>query len=129
MKCVKKFIRLLPIIYLLFLFLIFIFNDGVFTLFTNAEIDGLGSFIDIFTIDSGAWDYFVDTFLSMCGPLQPISDWIYDNITTSYFVYGFAVPILCYELWCSLLFLMFDVFNWFLSLGRNLLKKGGKYDD
>lgn len=121
-KVVKWFLRLLPILILLYVMIcaIAIFRNY------NGEID----YINFGDIVSGMIESFMDSYglpiFDMLGIGNRITIFFnnYLNIISGNMFTDFVISTLVYELYLSFLFLIFDVFNYMFTIANRFFEKG-----
>lgn len=126
MKYVKKLLRLLPLFIIISCLLSCIF----YSFNQNAIINGANYYdpLYFFGIEGGVWDSIYDTFSAISGGIfDELLMWFNYNISQSYLL-DFAFYILVYELFLSLLFLMFDVINLVFVWANKFVNKGVELD-
>lgn len=131
MKLVRKFIRLLPIIYLLFIFLVLIFGKGVWEnigTYTTLE-EKIHVIVSSININSSVFEGIILLFEELQGPFIVILQWFQNNMGVDNYFIQIIFSILCYELWCSLIFLLFDVFSFIFNVAEAWLRKGEKLNE
>lgn len=115
MKYVKKLLRLLPIALLLFPMLAMIFNYGMSVNLTDLNITA-SWFTDIY-----------DLFYGLIGPFEPLLQWFDVNIVDNT-ILTLSFSVMCYELYLSLIFIMFDLINVIISWTNKFINKGVDLD-
>lgn len=124
MKFIKKILRLLPILFIIGCLLsCIIYSIGVRT--NNL------SPLYYFDFENGLWDDFNDCIMQIINNNDYFSGnlytWIYNNISNSYLV-TWSYCVLCYELFLSLIFLMFDIINMVFNWANKWINKGVEID-
>lgn len=123
MKLVKKILRLLPLIILLYAMLLPMFTKLPF----NVEDYDFTSFMNLF---GGYFDIILDEFYYTYGgtPFEYLYIWFENNIVASS-ILSISFGVLAYELFLSLMFLFYDFINMIFSWANKLMNKGGNLDD
>lgn len=115
MKYVKKVLRLFPFVLLFFPMLAMIFNDGMSVGLGDLSITG-SWFIDIY-----------DLFYGLIGPFEPLLQWFDINVVDNT-ILTLSFSVMCYELYLSLIFIMFDLINVIISWTNKFINKGVDLD-
>lgn len=115
-KVVKWFLRLLPILIFLFTFI---------ALISYAHNESYGyeywNIIDWFYINNGAYDLIID--LLDFPMFRNINNWVLTTFDANIYV-ELAMRILEYELILSIVFIIFDVLNYMLTIANRFFEKG-----
>lgn len=133
MKLVRKLLRLFPFIILFsIIILTCFFVKGTFAQYDTES--GLGSFDNLFSQFYKnfitLWDTYGMQFFDIFGIGSRISKFLNDNsILSNDFVVDFSLSTLSYELFLSIMFLFFDVFNFMIGVASNWLQKGENLND
>ena len=117
MKLVKKLLRLLPIIYLIFVFLCIILSSNQ-QMFTKE----FSLFFDNIDLTTGTWDDFFEFNYYILIPYD-FRAWFESYLSSNYLLLT-SLSILFYELYLSIAFIMFDLFNFILALANKFIVKG-----
>lgn len=115
MKFVKKLLRLFPIVLLLFPMLAMIFNYGMSVNLSDLNITA-SWFTNIY-----------DLFYGLIGPFEPLLQWFDVNIVDNT-ILTLSFCVMCYELYLSLIFIMFDIINIVISWTNKFINKGVDLD-
>lgn len=124
MKLVRKLLRILPI-------LVYIIMLLCLCCYAKNETYGynISDLFNWFDIEGGYYESIMDSFAFISNDtFNNFRNWFTSNISGSYYLF-YAFNILVYELFLSLLFLFFDVFNFIIGIGRNWLNKGESLND
>lgn len=124
MKYIKKILRLLPILFIIGSIISCVVYSRVLT------SEGLSP-LYYFQFEDGSWDGINDSLMAIINSNSYFSGnlytWISNNISNSFLV-TWSYCILCYELFLSLIFLMFDVINMVFSWANKWINKGADID-
>lgn len=126
--------RLLPIFIVISCLLfavfqrLFNFSDGNDSVNLSSTYDYLTRIINFNLYETGSNEIMQTPYI-----FEPIYNWLRDNIFAdsignSQIIYHISFNILSYELILSIMFLMFDLFNFIISVGNKFINKGENYD-
>lgn len=123
MKYVKKILRLIPLLFLIGAIISCIVYSN------NTSVNEIYGPLEYFNFEGGPWDNFNDSmsFIISNPIFSDIELWISNNISNSYLVI-WSFYIMCYELFLSLIFLMFDCINLVFIWANKFINKGVDLD-
>lgn len=122
MKLVKKILRLLPFVFVLYSMLLPMFTRLPFDV-SNYSLYGT---LDYF---GGNFDPIIEQFYNIFynSLFEDINFWFIENVADSIFT-QIAFGTLVYELYLSLLFLLFDFINMIFGWANKFINKGVDFD-
>lgn len=123
MKFIKKILRLLPIL----LILSCLISCVVYSIVLRPNDFGP---LYYFNLEDGLWDNIDNSIMFIINGnsyIMNLFTWITNNISNSYLV-TWSFCVMCYELFLSLIFLMFDIINMVFNWANKWINKGVKID-